>query len=180
MIEQAKKKGFTDLLLFYEKNGIPRKYTNVATNHHYADSLILSHLPDGPTANFRVSSMKLRSKIFNHGAAPGDSNPELILNNFDTMLGHRIGRMLASLFPQIPNVRARRIITLHNQRDFIFFRQHRYQFNENGTRADLVECGPRFTLKLKSLQLGTLDSKAGEFEFIWKPRDGVNRKKFSL
>lgn len=26
VIEQAKKEGFTDLLLFYEKNGIPRKY----------------------------------------------------------------------------------------------------------------------------------------------------------
>ena len=73
-------------MLFYEKNGIPH-------------SLILSHLPDGPTANFRVSSVKLRDQIVRHGAAPGDSNPELILNNFDTMLGHRIGRMLASLFP---------------------------------------------------------------------------------
>ena len=142
--------------------------------------MILSHLPDGPTANFRVSSVKLRDQIVRHGAAPGDSNPELILNNFDTMLGHRIGRMLASLFPQTPNLNARRVITLHNQRDFIFFRHHRYQFREDKTRADLVECGPRFTLKLKSLQLGTLDSKAGEFEYIWKARDGVDRKKFSL
>ena len=78
------------------------------------DSVILSHLPDGPTANFRVSSVKLRDQIVRHGAAPGESHPELILNNFDTMLGHRIGRMLASLFPQTPNLNARRVITLHN------------------------------------------------------------------
>jgi ribosome production factor 1 len=76
--------------------------------------LILSHLPEGPTATFRVSSVKLRHDIVRHGAAPGETNPELIMNNFDTMLGHRIGRMLASLFPQVPNLAARRVITLHN------------------------------------------------------------------
>jgi ribosome production factor 1 len=47
VIKEAIKQGFTDLMLFYEKNGIPH-------------SVILSHLPDGPTANFRVSSVKLR------------------------------------------------------------------------------------------------------------------------
>ena len=91
MIEEGKKRGFTDLMLWYEKHGKPH-------------SLILSHLPDGPTATFRVSSCKLRNYITNHGAAPGEVNPELIMNNFDTMLGHRIGRMLASLFPQVPNL----------------------------------------------------------------------------
>ena len=73
-------------MLWYEKHGKP-------------SSLILSHLPEGPTATFRVSGLKLRSNIVDHGAAPGDVHPELILNNFDTMLGHRMGRMLASLFP---------------------------------------------------------------------------------
>lgn len=86
VIEWAKERGFTDLMLWYEKHGKPH-------------SLILSHLPDGPTATFRVSSIKLRHNIVDHGAAPGDVHPELILNNFDTMLGHRMGRMLASLFP---------------------------------------------------------------------------------
>jgi len=113
VIEWAKERGFTDLLLFYEKNGKPH-------------SLILSHLPEGPTATFRVSGLKLRNQIVNHGAAPGDTQPELILNNFDTMLGHRIGRMMAALFPQVPNLKTRRVITMHNQRDFVFFRHHRY------------------------------------------------------
>lgn len=167
VIEQGKKMGYTDLLLWYEKHGKPH-------------SLIMSHLPDGPTATFRVSGLKLRQQIFNHGAAPGETSPELIMNNFDTMLGTRIGRMLAALFPQVPNLNARRVITMHNQRDFVFFRQHRYQFNEDGSRANLQEVGPRFTLKLHSLQLGTLNKKHGEFEFIYKPRDGVNRKKFFI
>jgi ribosome production factor 1 len=86
VIEWAKDRGFTDLMLWYEKHGKPH-------------TLILSHLPEGPTATFRVSSVKLRSDIRDHGAQPGDVDPELILNNFDTMLGHRLGRMLASLFP---------------------------------------------------------------------------------
>lgn len=86
IIEWAKERGFTDLMLWYEKHGKPH-------------SLIMSHLPEGPTATFRVSGVRLRSMIRDHGAAPGDVHPELILNNFDTMLGHRIGRMLASLFP---------------------------------------------------------------------------------
>ena len=55
MIEQAKERGFTDLMLFYEKMGKPH-------------TMILSHLPDGPTATFRVSSVKLRDQIINHGA----------------------------------------------------------------------------------------------------------------
>ena len=102
------------------------------------------------------------------------------MNNFDTMLGHRIGRMLAALFPQVPNLKTRRVVTMHNQRDFVFFRHHRYEFNEDGSRANLAEVGPRLTLKLHSLQLGTLDRKKGEYEFIYKPKDGVNRKKFVL
>jgi len=154
-------------MLIYEKMGKPH-------------SLILSHLPDGPTATFRMSSVKLREHIFNHGAAPGDVHPELIMNNFDTMLGHRVGRMLACLFPQVPNLIARRVVTLHNQRDFVFFRHHRYEFGEDGKTCAIKEVGPRFTLKLHTMQLGTLNKKQGEYEFIYKPRDGVNRKKFFI
>lgn len=56
-----------------------------------------------------------------HGRA-ARAKPELVLNNFDTRLGHRMGRMFASLFHQDPSFRSRQVATLHNQRDFIFFR----------------------------------------------------------
>lgn len=124
-------------MLWYEKNGVPH-------------TMYLVHLPNGPTATFRVSNVKLNKDIPDHGN-PTSHEPELILNNFDTKLGHRMGRMFASLFPQKPNFRGRRVITFHNQRDFIFFRHHRYLFNEDGSRANLQEVGPRFTLKLVSL-----------------------------
>ncbi len=43
----------------------------------------------------------------------------------------------------------------------------RYQFR-NAKKASLQELGPRFTLKLRSLQKGTFDSKYGEYEWVHK------------
>jgi len=87
VIEWSKERDFTDIMVFQEKWGKPH-------------SMILSHLPDGPTATFRVSGVKLNEDIPNHGANNGMMvAPELILNNFDTMLGSRMGRMIASIFP---------------------------------------------------------------------------------
>jgi ribosome production factor 1 len=99
--------------------------------------------------------------------------------------------MFAALFPQQPEFLGRQVVTFHNQRDFIFFRQHRYAkppsslwvvrvvlnarvlcchgyryIFKDGKRVGLQEIGPRFTLKLRSLQKGTFDSKFGEFEFV--------------
>jgi ribosome production factor 1 len=85
VIEWGKAEEFTDLLVIYEKSGTPH-------------TLIHTHLPEGPTATYRISSIKMRHEIAGHGN-PTDHDPELILNNFDTMIGHRLGRMLASLFP---------------------------------------------------------------------------------
>ena len=56
-----------------------------------------------------------------HGR-PTKHKPEIILNRFNTRLGTRIGRLLASLYPQSPQFRGRQVATFHNQRDFIFFR----------------------------------------------------------
>lgn len=41
------------------------------------------------------------------------------------MDGTQVGRMFAALFPQSPEFVGRQVVTFHNQRDFIFFRQHR-------------------------------------------------------
>ena len=54
-----------------------------------------------------------------------DHEPEVILNNFTTRLGHSVARLLASWFPQVPQFQGRRVVTFHNQRDFIFIRHHR-------------------------------------------------------
>lgn len=166
IVKWAINREYTDVMVICEKKGD-------------AHTMILSHLPKGPTATFKISNIKLNHQIFNHGN-PVETMPELILDNFDTRLGHRIGRMLTSLFPQRPKFEGRQVVTLHNQRDFIFFRHHRYEFVKNGQRANLQELGPRFTLKLRSLQHGTFDSKFGEFEFIYHAKMDENRKKMML
>ena len=91
----------------------------------------------------------------------------MILNNFTTRLGHSVARMLAALLPHDPQFKGRQVVTFHNQRDFIFFRRHRYIF-EDEKKARLQELGPRFTLKLQWVQKGTFDTKFGEYEWHHK------------
>ncbi|CAI9117353.1 OLC1v1018730C1 [Oldenlandia corymbosa var. corymbosa] len=189
IVEYAKNKDFSFVIV-------------VHTNRREPDALLMIGLPNGPTAHFKVSNLVLRKDIKNHGN-PTSHNPELIMNNFTTRLGHRIGRLFQSLFPQDPNFRGRRVVTFHNQRDFIFFRHHRYIFETKESKqvsskgknaktdkdegssepkviARLQECGPRFTLKLRSLQHGTFDSKGGEFEWVHKPEMDTSRRRFFL
>lgn len=178
IVEYARNRDFTDLMVFNED----RKQIN---------GLLLVHLPDGPTARFRLSNLVLSDDIKGHARATSH-RPELVLNNFDTRLGHRVGRMFASLFHQDPTFKGRRVVTFHNQRDFIFFRHHRYIFEEKQVKekgkkekatvvkARLQEIGPRFTLRLQSLQKGTFDSKGGEFEWLAKPDQDTSRRKFQL
>ena len=71
--------------------------------------------------------------------------------------------------------------TFHNQRDFVFFRQHRYVFSEDGKKARLQELGPRFTLKMKWLMDGTFDPLNGEYEWVHKRHDmDTSRRRFHL
>ncbi|KAJ3349703.1 Ribosome production factor 1 [Entophlyctis luteolus] len=153
IVELAIGREFTDVVIINENKKTP-------------DAVTVIHLPNGPTAHFKLSSVKLNKEIRGHGKV-GPHKPELILNNFNTRLGHTIGRMFASLFPHVPEFQGRQVATFHNQRDFIFFRRHRYIFKD-GKKVDLQELGPRFTLKLKWLQKGTFDTKYGDYEWIYK------------
>ena len=225
MQEWAASRGYTNLAIFHE--------TKKFSKGPRVDGLLLIHLPSGPCAHFRVSNLVLTADIRGHGR-PTSHTPELILNNFTTALGHRVGRLFASLLPQTPQFRGRRVVTLHNQRDFIFFRHHRYIFEQRAGKprlqhtghlapatapqaepsggkkrkkkgskakaeeeeggegeappggevgARLQELGPRFTLKLQSLQKGLYDPKLGEMEWV-RPSAGdaagASRRKFFL
>eukprot|EP00128_Syssomonas_multiformis_P018260 Colp12_sorted_trinity150504_noHs@13378 len=166
VIEYAKGEGFTDVIVINEDRKKP-------------NSLMHTHLPNGPTATYKLTSIKRNKEIKNHARVTSHM-PELVLNNFNTRLGHTVGRMFAALLPQQPQFQGRRVITFHNQRDFIFFRHHRYIFKEN-QRVGLQEIGPRFTLKLRSLQKGTFDGEMGEFEWIHKRKEmDTSRRRFFL
>ncbi|CAE7943534.1 unnamed protein product [Symbiodinium sp. KB8] len=163
----AANRGFTHLMVVGERG------KEVA-------SLLVVRLADGPTALFRVTSTRLGADIIGHGN-PSRHRPEIILNNFSTRLGHRIGRMLGSLFPHDPEFRGRRVVTFHNQRDFVFVRHHRYIFAEDGSRARLQELGPRFTLRLKWLLAGPFDTRLGDFEWFHRGKQlATGRKRFHL
>jgi ribosome production factor 1 len=165
VIQKCKDEGYTDLVVINE-------------DHKKPNGMLICHLPDGPTALFRLSNVETRDTMLNV-ATPSSNNPEVILNNFSTRLGHTIGRMLAVLVPHNPNFKERNVMTYHNQRDFIFFRLHRYIF-DSSEKARLQEIGPRFTIRLKYLMHGTFDREHGEYEWVQKKELLTSRRRFFI
>lgn len=153
IVKSAIKEEFTDVLIINENNRQP-------------NGLLVIHLPNGPTAHFKLSNVKITKEIKRSHEEFSKFRPEVILTNFSTRLGLSVGRMLGALFHHDPEFKGRRAVTFHNQRDYIFFRHHRYQFTKEGQHAKLRELGPRFTLKLRSMQEGTFDSKTGDFDWM--------------
>ncbi|XP_055642114.1 probable ribosome production factor 1 [Toxorhynchites rutilus septentrionalis] len=151
--QSAIREEFTDIVVINENNKKP-------------EGLLVIHLPEGPTAHFKLSNFKSLKDLKKRPTNITTHRPEVILTNFSTRLGLTIGRMLGALFHYEPEFQGRRVATFHNQRDYIFFRHHIYEFDKNGKRVKLRELGPRFTLKLRSLQQGLFDSKCGDYEWM--------------
>jgi ribosome production factor 1 len=193
----AANREFTHLVVLSEKTKV-------------CNGMTISHLrlhdgvgTAGPTAFFKVSNVVTSKNIPNHGASTSHI-PELNLHGFGTRLGHRVGRLLGSLFPHDANFRGRQVVTFHNQRDYLFVRHHRYVFREDAekmkakvppketaanpggadlppVKTKLQELGPRFTLKLRWLQEGTFDTQHGEYEWIHKRKEmDTTRRKFHM
>ncbi|KAM7536567.1 hypothetical protein Aperf_G00000086912 [Anoplocephala perfoliata] len=188
LIPKAIEHGFTALLVVNE-------------DMKKLNTLVISHLPHGPTATFRMSNVTPRRRLRglkNRGIEDGVT-PHLILNRFMTTLGRRVERIIGALFPSSsrgPPQPHCRTVVFHNQRDFIFFRHYRYIHKKNQDaftsaeagpsveptdRVAVNEVGPRFTLKLKSIQKGTFDSQFGDYEWVKKGSViGKSRRTFVL
>ncbi|KAI9924379.1 hypothetical protein ASPWEDRAFT_99786 [Aspergillus wentii DTO 134E9] len=180
-----------------------REISSFAANRNYTTLVVLNedqkrptgltiiHLPTGPTFQFSISNWVEGKRLPGHGN-PTDHWPELILNNFRTPLGLLTAHLFRSLFPPQPDIEGRQVVTLHNQRDYIFVRRHRYVFREKreteksvvgadgkemkgaeGIRAGLQELGPRFTLKLRRVDKGIQRASGQEWE--WK--GGMEKKR---
>ncbi|KAF7233936.1 hypothetical protein EG68_12429 [Paragonimus skrjabini miyazakii] len=163
------------------------------------NSLVISHLPNGPTLTFRLSNVLLRREMRGrYRRRTKDIEPDvishLVTTRFTTRLGRRTERLISALFParsrDPPELHSRAIV-FHNQRDFIFFRHYRYQHRvahagekdkEPGKQyVSMNEVGPRFTLKLRSIQLGPFDSQFGDYEWVFKRSEvGRGRRTFVL
>lgn len=161
MAEYCSNRDFTDLIVINED----KKAVNGIT---------FVHLPEGPTFYFSITSLVERKNITGHGQPTGHV-PELVLNNFTTRLGQSVGRLFQSLFPHKPEFQGRQAVTLHNQRDFIFFRMHRYVFR-NEEKVGLQELGPQFTLKLRRIQKGIRQ----DIEWEYKTELEKDKRKFYL
>ncbi|KAI5304354.1 hypothetical protein KEM56_006596, partial [Ascosphaera pollenicola] len=176
-----------------------REYTAVVVleeDQKRVSGMTIVHLPVGPTLHFSISNWIDGKMLPGHGNATGHW-PELILNNFRTPLGLLTAHLFQSLFPPQPDIEGRQVVTLHNQRDYIFVRRHRYVFRDKreteksvvgadgkeikgveGIRAGLQELGPRFTLKLRRVDKGIQRASGQEWE--WKGGMEKVRTKFQL
>lgn len=179
----ASNRGFTAVLVLMEDQKRPC-------------GLDVVHLPAGPMFHFSLTSWMEGKKMPGHGN-PTDHQPELILNGFRTPLGVLSATLFRTLYPATPEVQGRQVVTLKNQRDYIFVRRHRYGFREKRAteksvlgadgrpvrgvediRAGLQELGPRFTLKLRRVDKGIQRGSGQEWE--WKGRTDRERTKFQL
>jgi ribosome production factor 1 len=148
----------------------------------------------GPTFTFRLRKYTPSYEIYNKGNPTGH-DPELIFKNFNSCLGRRVSRGIASMFTANPEFKARTVVTFHNQRDFIFVRHHRYVFKneevgdsenkpEKGkelkTVVNLQEIGPRFVLQPQKVYSGSFDETHTDYEFLYRADYYVKRSKFYL
>ena len=156
LVEVCKTSDFTDLVVVQETRGEP-------------DGLIICHLPLGPTAYFTLNGAVLRHDLEGGAAPMSEAYPHIILNQFQTELGKRVGNILKCLFP-IPKMDTRRVVTFSNDNDHISFRHHVYK--KEGNKEDkvtLFEVGPRFEMRLYQIKLGTLEMKDAENEYVLRP-----------
>ncbi|KAH8251701.1 hypothetical protein KR038_004948 [Drosophila bunnanda] len=151
----------TDFLIVHEHRGIP-------------DSLVVCHLPYGPTAFFNISDVIMRHDIPDIGHM-SEQKPHLIFNNFKTPIGLRTVKILKHLFP-VPKENSQRVMSFLNHNDSIIFRHHQYKYKNK--ELELSEVGPRFVLKLYQIKLGTLENiKAADTEWINRPYMNTSQKK---
>ncbi|KAK0710940.1 anticodon-binding protein [Lasiosphaeris hirsuta] len=189
----AKNRGYTALVVVIEDEKRPYTMSIIHLNSEEA--------PAGPTMTYSIRGYQPGKTLLGHGNAT-NHYPELLLNNFKTSLGLLAAKSMQTLFPAQPEITGRQVVTLHNQRDYIFVRRHRYVFREarpteknvvtadgkemagmQGIRAGLQEIGPRMTLKLRRVDKGV--GRAGSegddaLKWEWKAKMEKKRTRFNL
>ncbi len=145
---------FTDLVILHAHKGEP-------------DGMIVSHFPFGPTVYFGLTNVILRHDIQGKVDPMSEAYPHIILHNFTTTLGKRLGEVIKHLFP-MPKADSKRVLTFANQNDYIVFRHHNYE-KEGEHKVNLMEVGPRFDLKPFQIKLGTLDQVEAPIEWVLRP-----------
>ena len=162
LVESCRQSEFTDIVVVQETRGQP-------------DGLVVCHLPLGPTAFFSLSHAVLRHDLDPPAAPMSEAYPHILLHNFQTELGKRVGNILKCLFP-VPRPDTKRVVTFANDQDFISFRHYMYSKPTHDT-VTLHEVGPRFEMRLYQIRLGTLDQKEADNEYVLRPYQNTATKR---
>lgn len=173
LIKLARSHEMTDIILVHEHRGQP-------------DGLVVCHLPFGPTAYFGLSNVVLRHDLTEKPPTMSESNPHLIFHGFTAKIGRRVKTMLQALFPPT-KVLAERVMTFANYHDTIYFRHHVFDrpqgpggddHKSKASDVKLTDCGPRFTMRLFRIELGAIDMKDVQVEWVLRPY--FNRQREAL
>ncbi|CAL1679233.1 unnamed protein product [Lasius platythorax] len=162
LIHACRANDVTDFIVVHEHRGVP-------------DTLVMCHLPYGPTAYFTLSGVIMRHDIPDIGTM-SEQYPHLIFHNFKTKLGARVMNILKYLFP-VPKEDSKRVISFANHDDYICFRHHTYK-KVHGKDIEMTEVGPRFQMKLYEIKLGTLDTESSaDTEWALRPYMNTSHKR---
>mmetsp|Transcript_4699 Transcript_4699/g.11247 ORF Transcript_4699/g.11247 Transcript_4699/m.11247 type:complete len:297 (+) Transcript_4699:64-954(+) len=165
LMESCRQSEFTDVIVVQETRGEP-------------DGLVVCHLPLGPCAYFSIHNAVMRHDLDPPAAPMSEAYPHLILNNFETSLGKRVGNILKCLFP-VPRADSKRVVTFSNDNDFISFRHHMYS-KPTHDAVTLHEVGPRFEMRLYQIRLGTMEQKEADNEYVLRPYQNTAKKRKML
>jgi len=173
LMELARSHEMTDVVIVHEHRGEP-------------DGMVVCHLPFGPTAYFGMSNVVMRHDLPEKPPTVSEANPHLVFHGFTAKTGLRVKTILRALFPPA-KVMGDRVMSFVNNRDLIHFRHHNFT-RPSGPGGDdhrskakdvkLDECGPRFALRLFRIELGAIDMKDVEVEWVLRPY--FNRQKSAL
>uniref|UniRef100_A0A2P2I3G2 U3 small nucleolar ribonucleoprotein protein IMP4-like n=1 Tax=Hirondellea gigas TaxID=1518452 RepID=A0A2P2I3G2_9CRUS len=166
LLSSAKTNGFTDVVILHETRGRP-------------DQIVVSHLPNGPTAFFSLHDVKLRHDIPDTGTM-SEAYPHLIFHNFVSKLGLRVQCILKYLFP-VPKDDSQRVMMFVNHSDWILFRHYVEQRGDNGKNEGVIEVGPQFSMLCHKIILSTLDEeKSADVEHVLRPYENTAHKRLLM
>lgn len=87
-----------------------------------------------------------------------------------------------TMFPPKPELQGRQVVTLHNQRDYIFFRRHRYVFREaRATEKNVVTAEGKEMEGMQGIRAGLQEigpsksSYCGKLTSLWIEQQSLTR-----
>ncbi|KAI4951228.1 hypothetical protein J4E91_003935 [Alternaria rosae] len=172
----ASARGYTALVILMQ-----------AEHEKKPDGLDIVTLPDGPHFHFSLTNWVEGKKLPRHANDTGHY-PELILNQFKTPLGILTAHLFQNMFPAKPELEGRQVLTLHNQRDYIFVRRHRYVFRDKReTEKPIVGSDGKPLPGVEDVKVGMqeigidrgIQFKSGQ-EWQWKGRMEKQRTRFNM